>query len=212
VLEGNARATRFYERHGWRADGATKDDVRGDAVLRERRMIRELAPGGGWGRRVEIRPAIAADWPSIWPFFHDIVEAGETYAYPLELSSEAAEGLWFEVPPGTTIVALDGGAIIGSAKAGPNRPGRGAHVATASFMVSPEHGGKGVGRALGEYVLEWARTAGFHSMQFNAVVETNAGAIRLWQSLGFDIIGTVPRAFDHRSKGLVGLHVMYRQL
>jgi GNAT superfamily N-acetyltransferase len=161
---------------------------------------------------VEIRTATAHDWPRIWPFFRDIVEAGDTYAFPLDLTSETAQSLWFDGPPGTTVVAVEGSDILGSAKAGPNRPGRGGHVATASFMVSPDHAGKGVGRALGEHILDWARTAGFHSMQFNAVVETNTGAIRLWQSLGFEIIGTVPQAFDHRRKGLVGLHVMYRQL
>jgi L-amino acid N-acyltransferase YncA len=161
---------------------------------------------------VKIRAATANDWPAIWPFFRKIVDAGETYAYPLDLTSDAAQALWLEAPPSTTVVAVDSGEILGSAKAGPNRPGRGAHVATASFMVSPDHGGKGVGRALGEHILDWARAADFHSLQFNAVVATNVGAISLWQSLGFEIIGTVPEAFDHRSQGLVDLHVMYRRL
>jgi GNAT superfamily N-acetyltransferase len=114
--------------------------------------------------------------------------------------------------PGRTVVAMDGDAVLGSAKFGPNRPGRGAHVATASFMVDPAHQGRGVGSALGRYAVEWARTAGFRSMQFNAVVETNTVAVKLWQSLGFEIMGTVPEAFDSASHGLVGLHVMYRRL
>ena len=101
-----------------------------------------------------------------------------------------------ETAPGSTVVACEGEEIVGSAKMGANRPGRGAHVATASFMVDPAHHGKGVGRLLGEYVVAWARSAGFRSMQFNAVVETNTGAVRLWKSLGFEVIGTVPEAFD----------------
>ena len=100
--------------------------------------------------------------------------AGETYAYPAGLTSEQARALWMEPPPGQTVVARDGGVILGSAKMGPNRPGRGAHVATASFMVDPAQQGRGVGRALATYTIDWARAAGFHSMQFNAVVETNA--------------------------------------
>ena len=159
-----------------------------------------------------IRAAFAGDWPRIWPVFDAIVAAGETYAYPESLDSESARGLWMEQPPGHTVVAVEGDAVLGSAKMGPNRPGRGAHVATASFMVDPSAHGRGVGRALGAYALDWARAAGFRSMQFNAVVETNTAAVGLWQSLGFEILATVPEAFDHPTKGLVGLHVMYRRL
>lgn len=102
--------------------------------------------------------------------------------------------------------------VLGSAHYGPNRPARGSHVATASFMVAPEAAGRGVGRALGEYVVSAARAAGFHSMQFNAVVETNVRAVALWHSLGFETLATVPEAFDHPEQGLVGLEVMYRRL
>jgi L-amino acid N-acyltransferase YncA len=161
---------------------------------------------------MNISPATDADWPAIYAIFTEIVTAGETYAYPAGLTSEQARALWMEPPPGQTVVARDGGVILGSAKMGPNRPGRGAHVATASFMVDPAQQGRGVGRALATYTIDWARAAGFHSMQFNAVVETNLGAVKLWQTLGFAIIGTVPEAFDHPTLGLVGLHVMYQRL
>ena len=160
---------------------------------------------------MDIRPATDDDWPRIWPFFAAIVEAGETYAYPDGLTSETARTLWMEQPPGLTVVAVDGDQVLGSAKMGPNRPGRGAHVATASFMVDPAGQGRGVGRALGEYVVEWARAAGYRSMQFNAVVETNTSAVRLWESLGFEILTTVPEAFDHPEHGLVGLHIMFQR-
>jgi L-amino acid N-acyltransferase YncA len=159
-----------------------------------------------------IREATADDWPRIYPFWSAIVEAGRTYAFPQGLSLEAARPWWMETPPARTVVACDGDDIVGSAKMGPNRPGRGAHVATASFMVDPAQRGRGVGRSLGEYVVAWARSAGYRSMQFNAVVETNTGAVRLWKSLGFEVIGTVPEAFDDAGAGLVGLHVMHLRL
>jgi len=161
---------------------------------------------------VEIRAATDDDWPRIWPFFAAIVDAGETYAFPAALTIETARPWWMESPPGLTVVAVDGDQVLGSAKIGPNRPGRGAHVATASFMVAPACQGRGVGRALGEYVVEWARSAGYHSMQFNAVVETNTAAVRLWKSLGFEVLTTVPEAFDHPEHGLVGLHIMFQRL
>lgn len=159
-----------------------------------------------------VRPAVDSDWSRIWPFFAAIVADGETYAYPELPDPEAGRALWMEQPPGHTVVAVDGETVLGSAKMGPNRPGRGAHVATASFMVDPNQQGRGVGRALGEYAVDWARRSGYRSMQFNAVVETNTGAVRLWQVLGFHILATVPEAFDSRRHGLVGLHVMFRYL
>jgi L-amino acid N-acyltransferase YncA len=159
-----------------------------------------------------IRAMTEADWAQVWPFWNEIVQAGETYAYPLDLSSERARALWTMSPPGQTVVLEEDGRILGSATMGPNRPGRGSHVGTASFMVSSEARGRGVGRRLGEYVVQWHREEGFQAIQFNAVVETNTAAVRLWQALGFEIIGTVPEAFDSRSHGLVGLHVMHLPL
>ncbi|AGL14859.1 GNAT family N-acetyltransferase [Actinoplanes sp. N902-109] len=161
---------------------------------------------------MEIREATPQDWPTIYAFWTQIVEAGETYAYPPGASSDEARALWMEFPPGVTVVAVDGEQIVGSAKMGPNRPGRGAHIATGSFMVDPEAQGRGVGRALGEYVIDWARRDGYHAIQFNAVVETNAAAVHLWRSLGFEVLATVPEAFDSATRGLVGLHVMYQKL
>jgi L-amino acid N-acyltransferase YncA len=159
-----------------------------------------------------IRTAEPDDWPRIWPFFAQIVADGETYAYPDGLTEAEAMPLWMEKTPGVTVVAVDSDVVLGSAKMGPNRPGRGAHVATASFMVNPASQGRGTGRALGAYVVDWARSAGYHAIQFNAVVETNTVAVTLWRSLGFEVIGTVPEAFDHPKHGLVGLHVMYQVL
>jgi len=159
-----------------------------------------------------IRTATDHDWPAIWPFFEEIVDAGETYAYPTDLTSEQARSLWTMTPPGQTVVLEEDGVILGSATMGPNRPGRGSHVGTGSFMVSSAARGRGVGRALGEYVVAWHRDHGFRSIQFNAVVETNTSAVRLWESLGFRVVGTVPEAFDSRAHGLVGLHVMHLAL
>ena len=160
----------------------------------------------------DIRPATDADWPGIWPFLHDIVRAGDTYTWSTDTTEEDARALWL-LPPWRVFVAVaSDGAIAGSSKIGPNQDGPGAHVANASFIVAASHGGTGVGRALGQHALRFARDAGYRAMQFNAVVETNRRAVALWQSLGFDILTTIPEAFLHLTEGYVGLHVMYLDL
>lgn len=161
---------------------------------------------------VKIRPALDEDWLSIYPIFRAVVEEGKTYAFPENLSLEDARPWWMETLPGVTVVAVEGDVVLGSAKMGPNRPGRGSHIATASFMVDPTQRGKGVGTALGNYAIEWARSRNYRGMQFNAVVETNDAAVYLWQKLGFDVLTTVPNAFEHTDHGFVGLHVMYKNL
>jgi L-amino acid N-acyltransferase YncA len=155
---------------------------------------------------------VEGDWPQIWPYFAAIVGEGETYAYPDDLSSEQGRELWMETPPGLTVVLEEKGQILGTAKTGPNRPGRGDHIGTASFMVDPAMGGRGLGRALATYVIDWHREQGYAGIQFNAVVETNRSAVHLWQALGFRIVGTVPGAFRSAAHGPVGLHVMYLPL
>ena len=162
-----------------------------------------------------IRDATPDDWPAIWPFLHDIVAAGDTFSWAPDTSEEQARAMWLKEPPGRTVVAVDeDGTVLGTAETHPNQPAGGpaAHVANAGFMVHPAHSGRGVGRALAEHVLDQARADGYRAMAFNAVVETNTGAIALWRSLGFEIVATLPGGFHHPVHGYVGLHVMFRAL
>ena len=162
---------------------------------------------------MQIRDATAEDWPAIWPIVREVVRAGETYTYDVDMTEDQARAIWMLEPPGRTVVATDDdGTVLGTAKMNPNFGGNGAHVSSASFMVGSQAAGRGVGRALGEHVLAWARESGYRSMQFNAVVESNTRAVALWKALGFEVIGTVPEAFHHPTKGYVGLHIMYQRL
>ena len=161
---------------------------------------------------IEVREATKADWPQIWSIFEATVRAGETYTYDPGMTSAQARDMWLSTPPRSTVVAETDGVVLGTATMGPNREGRGAHMGTASFMVAPEAQGRGVGRALGSHVVDWHRAHGFRGIVFNAVVETNTAAVRLWQDLGFTIVGTVPGAFESTRHGRVGLHVMYLDL
>lgn len=161
---------------------------------------------------MEIREFVEADWPLVWPIVEEVITAQETFAFDPHWTSSVAHDVWVENPPGLTVVALEGETIVGTARMGPNRPGPGSHVATASFMVAAGARGLGVGRALTEYALVWARGRGYAAMQFNAVVATNHSAVALYEDLGFTIIGTVPEAYEHRTSGRVGLHVMHCRL
>ncbi|MFD4591841.1 GNAT family N-acetyltransferase [Streptomyces rubiginosohelvolus] len=160
-----------------------------------------------------IREATSEDWPAIWPFFHTIVSAGETLTYPLDLGQEDAEGWWFVPAPSRVVVAVDeAGTVLGTAKMNRNHMGNGSHIASATYMVDPAHSGRGVGRALCQYSVDWARAEGYRAMQFNAVVETNTHAVKLYQSIGFDVIGTLPEGFNHPTEGYVGVHIMHKAL
>jgi GNAT superfamily N-acetyltransferase len=162
---------------------------------------------------VLIREATAEDWPAIWPFLREIVAAGDTFTWDRDITEERARAMWMHRPPGRTFVAVDSdGTVLGTAETHPNQGGGGSHVANAGFMVDPAHSRRGVGRALGEHVVERCRADGYRAVQFNAVVETNTHAVALWQSLGFEILTTVSEGFHHPAKGYVGLHVMYRRL
>jgi GNAT superfamily N-acetyltransferase len=160
-----------------------------------------------------IREAAPGDWHDMWPFVRLIAAAGETFCWDHDIAEEQARARWFPEPPGRSVVCVDAdGIVLGAAASYPNQGGPGAHVASANFMVDPDHAGRGVGRALGEYIVEQARVDGYLSMQFNAVVETNIAAVRLWRSLGFEVLATVPDGFHHPVEGYVGLHIMYRRL
>lgn len=160
-----------------------------------------------------IRDVTPDDWPAIWPFLRGIVARGDTFTYPRDLDEATARDMWMLQAPSRTVVAVrEDGTVLGTAKMNRNHMGGSAHISSASFMVAPEHSGHGVGRALGEEVLRWARAEGYRGMQFNAVVASNVRAVGLYESLGFEVIGTIPEGFLHPDEGYVGLHIMYRGL
>jgi len=158
-----------------------------------------------------IRRATESDWDAIWPIFHAVVREGDTYSYSPATTKEQGRALWM-TPQGTTYVACRGEQVVGTYFLKPNQPGLGSHVANAGYMVDPGEAGRGVGRAMCEHSLDEARRAGFFAMQFNFVVSTNTRAVALWQKLGFQIAGTLPKAFRHQQRGLVDVYVMYRLL
>lgn len=160
---------------------------------------------------VTIREASEQDRDAVWEIFHAVVAGGDTYVFEPETPRDEALAYWFQ--QGTrTYVAESGGRVVGTYILRPNRPGLGSHVSNAAFMVCPSARSLGVGRAMGEHGLDEARRLGYRAMQFNFVVSTNEAAVRLWQRLGFTIVGTLPGAFRHRTRGFVDAYVMFRTL
>jgi L-amino acid N-acyltransferase YncA len=160
---------------------------------------------------MHIRRATEADFVSMWSIFHAVVATGDTYVFGANTGREEAHVYWLG-PDIATYVAEIKGNIVGFYKVIPNQRDLGAHVANASFMVSPSAHGKGVGKAMGQHCLFEAKKAGFLALQFNFVVSTNKGAITLWKKLGFAIVGTLPKVFNHQQLGFVDAHVMHRFL
>ena len=158
---------------------------------------------------IEIREATAGDRDAIWDIFREVVTARDTYAFDPGMSRHDALGYWFQADT-RTYVAKSRGRILGTYILRPNQSGGGSHVANAAFMVAPDARGQGIGRAMAEHCLSEARLLGFRAMQFNFVVSTNDSAVRLWQKLGFNIVGTLPGAFHHPEKGYVDVYVMFR--
>jgi ribosomal protein S18 acetylase RimI-like enzyme len=158
-----------------------------------------------------IREASGEDFDRIWPIFREVVRAGETYAYERDTTEEEARALWMEAPR-KTYVAEEDGVVLGTYYIKTNQAGPGRHVCNCGYMVSSAARGRGVATAMCEHSQEVARSLGYRAMQFNFVAASNEGAIRLWRSLGFEVVGRLPKAFEHPEQGLVDALVMYRWL
>lgn len=163
---------------------------------------------GGW----TFRPATGADWPLIWPFWHRIVAAADTYCYDPAMGSDDGRLLWFGTPPDQVWLVAAGETVLGSYRLGPNKAGPGAHIGSASYMVDDVARGRGVGRAMVLHSLDQARAAGYRGIQFNAVAASNEYAVRLYLELGFTVIGTVPGGFAHPRLGFVDLLILFHEL
>lgn len=160
---------------------------------------------------MNIRLAVESDFGAMWPIFQQVVGEETTYVFASDTRYEDAFAYWFGPGIASYVEEYDG-QIVGMYKLIPNQRDLGRHVANASFMVSPEHNGKGIGRNLGLHCLQEAKKAGYEAMQFNFVISTNEGAVALWQKLGFSIVGTLPKVFRHHELGYVDAYVMHRFL
>ncbi|QDQ27017.1 GNAT family N-acetyltransferase [Chitinimonas arctica] len=152
------------------------------------------------------------DWASVWPMLQQTFASGDTYAFSPASTEAEIHGAWVELPLATYVACSADGEIIGTYILKPNQPGLGSHVCNCGYVVSDQARGQGIASAMCEHSQTEAIRLGFRAMQFNFVVSTNEGAVRLWQKLGFHIAGTLPGAFRHTGHGYVDAFVMFKQL
>ncbi|MGO1246865.1 MAG: GNAT family N-acetyltransferase [Oceanisphaera sp.] len=152
-----------------------------------------------------------ADFALFWPTFYQVIQAQESYAFDPDMTQDQAYGLWCEQPL-NTFAYLEQGEVLGSYYIKPNAAGPGSHVCNCGYMVAEQARGRGIARKLCEHSQQQALALGFKAMQFNSVVATNKIAVQLWQQLGFSVIGTVPKAYQHKQLGYVDTLVMYKWL
>ena len=160
---------------------------------------------------MQIREATIVDWPNLWPIFSEVVSAGDTYAYPVDISREDARQIWLDKPDTTFLVEKEG-EVLGTYYLKTNQDGPGKHVCNCGYMVSSRARGMGLATKMCQHSQDVARQMGYQAMQFNFVASSNEGAVLLWLKLGFEVVGTLPKAFNHPRQGLVDAFVMYKWL
>lgn len=161
-------------------------------------------------REVKIIKAQYEHFEGIWEIFYQVIQKGDSYVYDPHTTKDEAYEIWMKQP--CVYVALIDGVVAGSYKMKQNYPGLGSHVANCSYIVSNNFRGNGIGKLMGEHSLRTAKELGFIAMQFNIVVSTNLVAVNLWKSIGFDIIATIPKSFNHKELGLVDSYIMHQFL
>lgn len=160
---------------------------------------------------IDIRLAADEDKSAVWQIIRAVIATGDTYVFAPDTPEDEMMAYWFS-PEKHNYVAVADGEIVGTFWLRANQPGLGSHICNAAYMVEPNASGKGIGRKMAEFSLDEARRLGFSAMQFNFVVKSNTSAVRLWQSIGMEILGEIPDAFNHKENGLTNAYIMYRKL
>lgn len=161
--------------------------------------------------QLKIRKFEGIDEDAVWEIIRKVIGSGETYVFYPDSSREKMLGYWLAADKQVYVAILEG-TVVGTFTLKPNQADRGAHIANGSYMVSPDHGGKGIGTFMAEYSLKEAKRLGYKAIQFNIVIKSNQQAVKLWKKIGFEIIGEIPEAFNHPTLGMTNAFIMYKKL
>jgi ribosomal protein S18 acetylase RimI-like enzyme len=161
---------------------------------------------------LQIRTFEESDWDTVWEIIEPVFRAGETYAFSPDITEEEAHNAWINIPAETFVALDENNHIVGTYYIKKNQPGQGSHICNCGYIVAQAARGKGVASGMCEHSQREAVRRGFRAMQYNLVVSSNEGAVRLWKKLGFEVVGTIPEAFHHHKLGYVDAYVMYKKL
>lgn len=160
---------------------------------------------------MEIREFRNSDWSEVWGILKSVFQEGETFPNSPDTSESEAWDYWIKKPK-HTFVAVINGTVVGSYHLKDNQSGLGSHIANAGYIVCPENRGAGVGHSLAQHSIDFSVDDGYLALQFNLVVSTNKASIALWDRLGFETVGTLPKAFNHKKLGFVNAYIMFKWL
>ena len=155
---------------------------------------------------------VQQDYDKVWDIFSNVIRTGDTYVFDPDTPKESLSRNWFADYMDTFVAVDDNGEILGTYFIKPNQIDLGNHIANCGYMVNPKYQGRGIGKLLCEHSIAFAKDKGYLGIQFNIVVSTNAIAVALWKKLGFEIIGTTPNGFRHKSLGFVDTYIMFKDL
>ena len=146
-----------------------------------------------------------------------VIQEGKTYPQEKPVSESEFAAYWLRSDAFVARLIDDKktsapGEVVGAFYLKPNFPGRCSHICNAGFIVQRGQRGQGIGRGMGEAMLEIAASRGYQGVMFNLVFETNTQKLNLWQSLGFQTIGRIPKAARLADEQVVDALMLYRSL
>ena len=169
---------------------------------------------------VEIDEMHPAESETVRAMLNTVIVEGVSYPQAEPLTPEGFANYWLK--EGAFVVRLRqemesvptplSSKIAGAFYIKPNFPGRCGHICNAGFIVAPEVRGQGIGRLMGEAMLTIARDRGYLGVMYNLIFATNVASLRLWESLGFQAIGRIPRAAHLPDGHFVDAIMMYKSL
>ena len=142
-----------------------------------------------------------------------LAKESEFLSEPVDIRTDLGEQVKFltsklSSPVDLYIVAELEGRVVGMASLDGSTQSRFAHGATLGLGVRRDYWRRGLGKALVSTLLDWADSRGLVRIALE-VVETNIGAIRLYEALGFEHEGRLRHRRKHGSTYLDN-HAMAR--